>query len=509
MTPSIAAEFDHLRALIPQHGQACETRVHVLALVAYRRLIRRSFEAWCMHALEPLGQRPARHHRLMIDELEKVASGETDRLMLLMPPGHAKSMYASRLFPAWWFQRLPRTTVIASSYGQDLADDFGRKVRDLVGMNGPALGYSLSGENRATSRWATTNGCEYFGVGVNGPVTGRRADLVIIDDPVKGMAEALSETVRNSTWDWYQANIYTRSKPDARFVLIQTRWHEDDLGGRLLNAQDEGADKWRVLRLPALADANDDPLGRAVDEALWPEWEDVEKLSRKRAAIGPRVWGSLFQQNPKPDGAAFFDVANVLVDGEPVDYPNRPDIIYALVDTATKTGRQHDGTAVSFWALTKGRGIPLVCLDWDISKIEGSLLETWLPSVFARVDQLAIETKSRMGSAGVYIEDKSSGTVLLQHAARRGWQAQPIDSKLTAMGKDERAISVMGHVSSQQVKLSRHAYEKVSQYNGRNGKHFMMQVFGFQIGVKDQQDDLLDTFTYSIAIGLGNNEGFA
>ena len=302
----IAAEFDHLRALIPPHGQACETRVHVLALVAYRRLIRRSFEAWCMHALEPLGQRPARHHRLMIDELEKVASGETDRLMLLMPPGHAKSMYATILFPSWWFSQHPRSSVISSSYGAELADDFGRKVRAVVAKNSTSIGYDLASDNKAVARWATTKGGAYFGLGVGGATTGRRADLIIVDDPVKGAQEAASDTTRDAIWNWYQANLYTRATPGARIILIQTRWNEDDLGGRLLSAQDDGGDKWRVLRLPALCDTNDDPLGRSIGEALWPEWEDVGKLARKRAAVGEYFWSALFQQNPRPDEGSLF-----------------------------------------------------------------------------------------------------------------------------------------------------------------------------------------------------------
>ena len=418
-------------------------------------------------------------------------------------------MYASILFAAWWFCQHPKTAIIAASHTADLAERFGRKARNLIESNPSTLGYNITSDTRAVGRWETTTGGEYFASGVGGSITGRRADLAIIDDPVASRIDAESETVRQRTWDWYRNDLYTRLKPGAGIVLIMTRWHEDDLGGRILLEMEAGGDQWKVLKLPALANATDDPLGRSIDEPLWPEWEDAEALARKRRAIGERDFGALFQQDPRPSGTSFFDVANCLVNGEPVDYPNRPDCVFAVIDTATKTGAKHDGTGCTFFALTNGRGIPLVVLDWDIVKIEGSLLETWLPTVFERLEQLAHQTKARMGSAGAYIEDKNSGTVLIQHAIRNEWPAQAIDSKLTAAGKDERAISVMGHVSAQEVKLSRHAYDKTSIYNGRSGNHFLMQVFRFQIGIKDQEDDILDCFCYGIAIGLGGPKGYA
>jgi hypothetical protein len=153
----------------------------------------------------------------------------------------------------------------------------------------------------------------------------------------------------------------------------------------------------------------------------------------------------------------------------------------------------------------------LLILDWDITQIEGALLEAWLPNVYANLESLSRQYKARLGCAGVFIEDKASGMVLLQQAARRGWKANPIDSKLTAVGKDERAISVSGYVFRNMVKLTDHAHNKTCVYKGISRNHLISQVTSFRPGDKEafkRMDDLLDCFSYSLSIALGNNEGF-
>jgi predicted phage terminase large subunit-like protein len=269
-----------------------------------RRTVRSSLTQWARFALQPLGQSPATHHHLLIDELAKVASGETDRLMLLLPPGSAKSTYASILFPAWWFTQHSKSSVIAASHTADLAHHFGRQVRDLVNEQHAHLGYTLADHNRAAGRWRTSSGGEYFAVGLRGPVTGRRADLAIIDDPIKSYAEADSVNHRDLVWNWFRSDLVTRLKPKGRVILIMTRWHEDDLGGRLLSRQ-EG--QWRVLRLPALAEP-EDPLNRPEGAPLWPEWEDEGALQQKRTTVGERVWSAMYQQTPRSAQGTLFSV---------------------------------------------------------------------------------------------------------------------------------------------------------------------------------------------------------
>lgn len=210
-------------------------------------------------------------------------------------------------------------------------------------------------------------------------------------------------------------------------------------------------------------------------------------------------------------GAAFFSRDKLLRRGEPVPYPKTSETVFAVIDTASKTGTEHDATAVAYFALNSyAEAIPLVVLDWDIVQIEGATLEVWLPSVFKRLEELARACRARAGSVGAWIEDKNSGTILLQQALRRGMPVQSIDSELTAMGKDERAINVSGFVHQEKVKYSRQAFDKVTVYKQRSRNHLLDQVEHFRVGDKksDREDDLLDAFCYGIAIALGNREGF-
>ena len=263
----------------------CPQIDHLQREQAERQAVRTSLTEWARLALSQVGHQPALHHALLLRELEALTRGSIDRLMVLMPPGSAKSTYASVLFPAWWFVQHPSSGVIATSHTADLAEHFGRQVRNLIVEHGPRLGYSLKSDNRSAGRWQISTRGEYFAAGVRGPITGRRADLAIIDDPIKSHAEADSPSYRDHVWNWYRTELMTWLKPGGRVVLIMTRWHEDDLGGRLLASE---AAEWRALRLPALAEEND-PLGRVPGAPLWPEWEDAAALRRKRSAVGERV----------------------------------------------------------------------------------------------------------------------------------------------------------------------------------------------------------------------------
>lgn len=218
--------------------------------------------------------------------------------MIFMPPRHGKSELASRRFPAWYMGRNPKKQMIAASYNSELAADFGRGVRNIVASHEykQLFSVALSSDSHAADRWNTNLGGSYVAAGVGTAITGRGANVALIDDPLKDREEADSETTREKVWRWYTSTLYTRLMPGGAIILIQTRWHDDDLAGRLLKAQENGGDRWTIIEMPA----------RSEGQALWPEWFPLETLARIERAIGPRDWNALYQQNPIPDDGDYF-----------------------------------------------------------------------------------------------------------------------------------------------------------------------------------------------------------
>jgi hypothetical protein len=492
-----------------ESNQLKNIRQHHLAKLKeedWRRKCRSSFRAWATECVQDFGFEPARHHKLLIEYLELVIVGKIDRLMVFMPPGSAKSTYTSELFPPYWFNKFPNSSVIGCSHTGELAERFGRRVRNKILLKSDILGFSLDESNRAASRWETTNGGEYFAAGVGGAITGRRADLALIDDPVKSREDAESETIREKTWEWYKSDLVTRLKPDARIILIQTRWHIDDLGGKLIHEMEKGGDKWVILCLPAFALVND-PIKRSVGEVLWPEWENEQAVLRKRRILGERDFESLYQQNPQPPGGTFFLEANFLVNGLPVQFPSWCESVFVTIDTGIKTGSKHDATGVIYWAYNShNEEYPLIILDYDLIQIPSDLLIEWIPGVYVQLETYARECKAIRGSVGPFIEDKGSGTVLIQQLERRGQLVTAIDSKLVQLGKEARCLNVSGYISSKMVKYSEHAYKKTIDFKQRHANHLLKQIHTFNLGVKDQEDDLVDCLCYGVASALGDSD---
>ena len=218
-----------------------------------------------------------------------------------MPPGSAKSTYASVLFPPWLLASAS-WNILAASHTTELAEKWGRRIRNLVSEHSATLGISLAADSQAAGRWALANGAEYYAAGVGTGIAGFRAKLGLIDDPIRSRQDADSELIRDRIWDWYINDFKTRLVPRAAEILIQTRWHEDDLAGRALNHEE-----WRVISLPALAEP-DDPLGRALGEPLWSDddygyGELLAVLSTKTPA---RTWSALYQQRPAPEQGDYF-----------------------------------------------------------------------------------------------------------------------------------------------------------------------------------------------------------
>jgi len=265
----------------------------------------------------PVRVEPAAHHLLLCDALEKVERREIRRMMVLMPPGSAKSSYASVAFPPWFLGRKPNRSIICTSYGSELPKKFGRRCRNIIQTSEyeAITGQLLTGDNSAADNWSLTNGSEYMAAGILAGITGNRADGLIIDDPIKGREAADSLTIRDKTWEAYTSNLRTRLKPNGFIVLILTRWHEDDPAGRILPDDWNGesgwitakdGERWYVLCLQAECESEDDLLGRTIGEYIWPEWFPVEFFQQEKISQGSRNWNSLFQQRPAPNVGNIF-----------------------------------------------------------------------------------------------------------------------------------------------------------------------------------------------------------
>ena len=221
--------------------------------------------------------------------------------MVFMPPRHGKSEFISRYSTAWILGKFPDTRIILVSYEADFAATWGRKARDLLEEHGPSLfGIRVSGKSSAANRW-DIEGHEggMVTAGVNGPITGKGADIGIIDDPVKNDQEAMSVTYQERTYEWYKSTFRTRLQRDGAIILIMTRWNENDLAGKLLAAQEEDGEKWEVVNLPAIAEEGD-LLGRDPGQPLCPDLFTIEALRSIEKAVGSFWWASLYQQRPSP-----------------------------------------------------------------------------------------------------------------------------------------------------------------------------------------------------------------
>jgi hypothetical protein len=301
-----------------------------------RREIRRSLIEWAKHN----GYVPAKHHRLLIERLEAVASDSISRLMVFMPPGAAKSSYVSILFPPWFLANNPKAAIIAASHTTELAEKFGRKVRNHIADDSVTLGIALSSDSQAAGRWALTSGGEYYSAGVGVAIAGYRGDIALVDDPVRSREDAFSESARERVWEWYRADLLPRLKPGGRVVLVMTRWHESDLAGRLLAEMESGGEHWEVVSLPAEAEPND-PLGREVGEFLWGDdsYGYAQNLREQKKIQPPFNWSALYQQRPSPESGEYFQASWL----KPYTQNELPDLktlsIFGASDYAVSEGK--------------------------------------------------------------------------------------------------------------------------------------------------------------------------
>ncbi len=244
--------------------------------------------------------RPNWHHELIANELEKVKNGNAEWkiLIVMCPPRSGKSEETTINFPAYLLGNKPTSEIITSSYSEDLAMKFGGRTRDLMDTQEYRAIFpevKLKEDEQAKGKWRTNKGGSYFSTGIGGGLTGRGADVLIIDDPVKNQEEADSQTIRDKHWDWFISTAYTRLQPNAKVIVTLTRWHLDDLAGRIL-ANPEFSKLTKVISFPAIAE--EDEEFRKKGEALWPSMYPIEELESIKRASGTFVFNALYQQRP-------------------------------------------------------------------------------------------------------------------------------------------------------------------------------------------------------------------
>jgi predicted phage terminase large subunit-like protein len=309
-----------------------------------RELAQDKFMPFAHHVYENFIE--GRHHQIIAEKLERVARGELKRLIINMPPRHSKSEFASYLMPAWFLGRNPKLKIIQATHNTELAVRFGRKVRDLIGDPKYSEIFpktELKEDNKGAGRWETSRGGEYFAAGVGATVTGRGADLFIIDDP-HSEQDALSTGAFDHAYEWYTSGPRQRLQPGGAIIVVMTRWGKRDLTGRLIAAQgnDVMADQWEVVEFPAIMPSGD---------PLWPEFWDKETLLGVKAALPLGKWSAQWQQQPTSEEGAIVK-KEWWRTWEKEDIPDLSYILQAY-DTAFSKSESADYSAITTWGVFK------------------------------------------------------------------------------------------------------------------------------------------------------------
>jgi len=374
-----------------------------------------------------------RHHAKMARAFERVARGELKRLIINMPPRHTKSEFASYLLPAWFLGNYPGKKVIQTSHTAELAVGFGRKVRNLVDQESYKAvfsGVELQADSKAAGRWATNAGGDYFAIGVGGAVTGKGADLLIIDDPHSEQEAALAEInpdIYDKTYEWYTSGPRQRLQPGGAIVVVMTRWSKRDLTGQVLkSAAQRGGDEWEVIEFPALL-----PSGNP----LWPEFWSLKELSALKEELPNSKWQAQYQQNPTSEVSAIVKREWWQV-WEKEDPPSCEFTLMAW-DTAFEKSQRADYSALTTW------GVFYHPDDTGISQANIILLNAFRERMeFPRLKQEAIDQYKEWDPDSVIIEKKASGAPLIYEMRAMGI---PVQEFTPSKGNDK--ISRLNAVS--------------------------------------------------------------
>ena len=413
-----------------------------------------------------------RHHVRMADAFERVARGETKRLIINMPPRHTKSEFASYLLPAWFLGQFPGKKVIQTSHTAELAVGFGRKVRNLVDTETyqeifPDL--NLQSDSKAAGRWNTSKGGDYFAIGVGGAVTGKGADLLIIDDPHSEQEAAMAASnpeVYDKVYEWYTSGPRQRLQPGGAIVIVMTRWAQRDLTGQVIKAAAQrGGEDWEVIEFPAIM-----PSGKP----LWPEFWSLEELSALQEELPNSKWQAQYQQNPVGNESAI--VKRDWWNWWETDEPPACEYILQTWDTAFEKNQRADYSACTTWGVFNNEedGTPnLILLNTYKKRVE------WV-----ELKRDALEQYRQWEPDGLLIEKKATGAPLIYELRSMGI---PVQEYTPSKGQDKiaRLNSVSDIIASGKVWVPR----------TRWAEELVDEIAAFPSG---EHDDLVDATTLAL-----------
>ena len=358
------------------------------------------------------------HHKIMSEKFNKVATGQLKRVIINMAPRHTKSEFSSYLLPAWMIGKNPKLKIIQATHTTELAVRFGRKAKHLIDSEEyqKIFPTKLREDSKAAGRWETNEGGEYFAAGVGGSITGRGADLLIIDDP-HSEQDALNVNALERTWEWYTSGPRQRLQPGGIIVVVMTRWNMKDLTGRLINAQKETkADQWEVIEFPAILPNN---------KPVWPEYWKLEELESVKASLAIGKWNAQYQQNPTAEEGSI--IKREWWNLWEKDLPPLYHVIQSY-DTAFLKKETADYSAITTWGVfypTEDSGPNLILLDVVKDRFE-----------FPELRRVALEQYNYWKPESVVVEGKASGMPLTFELRKQGI---PVINYTPSRGNDKHA----------------------------------------------------------------------
>lgn len=449
------------------------------------------------HVLGDQFQRPP-HVKYMGEIAQRVLDGP-QRIIVEVSVRHGKSWLWSWAMPCWYLSLFPHRNVVLAAHTASFAAEWGRRCRNFLNEHGGYLGTVISEDSRRADSWKTHQGGGFHTCGVGGEVTGRGFDCIIVDDPIKTAEQANSEVMRNRVWEWWQGTIRTRLEPGGSIIVVMARWHEDDLVGRLKRAEKDGAEKWNVISLPALAEEND-PMGREPGKALWPERYNEEELEMLRLSVGSYAFSSLYQQRPQSASGATFCrewIRHYSVEGDfyvlrgltpggkenPWAIERSKCYRYITVDLAFTANVNSDYTVAQVWDRAPGLkddgGGDMILVDQWRVQTNPAAIEDGLKALVRQHNPIFVG-----------IEDTTSSKPIIDRFRRDGLPVRSMPAQGTKVSRSTAATVWM---ANERIWLPKHKpwYEE-----------FESELLAFPLGAHDDQ---VDAFSYAVIAAADRN----